>query len=421
LGSQCTTRRYTYDPDSNRTQLDTNAALGAGFCTPTGSGQTVQHTYDDADRTTNSGYSYDPFGRTLTAPAADAGGSDHLQASYYVDDRAQTLTQSGVTQTFNLDPMERVRLQSTTGKPDQAFHYVDDSDNPAWISLGGSQSNWERFVSDPAGVLCATQIGHGPTSDGFTYQLTDLQGNVALTVNADGSAAGSFSTDEFGSPEGPAPADGHGWFGGKGRMTELASGVIAMGQRVYVPETGRFLQTDPVPGGSANDYDYADQDPVDQSDLTGTSTSTHWATDKHRCYVACTPHWHRVLGVSASHLHCGRCSRVDITRTCHDQTGPEIQAGADLTPHHICDYKATLYIPHLHAPHVKGAAVPVYKRNVSYSCDFHPDLGVGVPDPQLPGELSVQLGKPCSGYSSGRAKLYGYAPKGTPLSGVLND
>lgn len=31
----------------------------------------------------------------------------------------------------------------------------------------------------------------------------------------------------------------------------------------------RFLQTDPVAGGSANDYDYSGQDPVNQFDLDG--------------------------------------------------------------------------------------------------------------------------------------------------------
>jgi RHS repeat-associated protein len=268
-GTQCTTRRYSYDPDSNRTRLETDVPLGSGFCAPSGQSQGAQHAYDAADRTTDSGYTYDAFGRTLTVPAADAGGGQ-LTSSYYVDDRVRTLTQAGTTQTFNLDPSERVRLQQTTNKPDQLLHYADDSDNPAWIDLGGAQSNWQRFVADPAGMLCATQTGHGTTSDGFTYQLTDLHGDVVMTLDSGGNPTGSFATDEFGAPQGPVPADGHGWLGGKGRMTELASGVIAMGQRVYVPEMGRFLQTDPVPGGSANDYDYADQDPINGSDLSGT-------------------------------------------------------------------------------------------------------------------------------------------------------
>src|SRR4051812_16297331 len=42
-----------------------------------------------------------------------------------------------------------------------------------------------------------------------------------------------------------------------------------MGARLYDPTTGRFLQPDPVPSGSANDYDYANQDPINNRDLDG--------------------------------------------------------------------------------------------------------------------------------------------------------
>lgn len=37
----------------------------------------------------------------------------------------------------------------------------------------------------------------------------------------------------------------------------------------HVPGGSGFLQTDPQPGGSANDYDYANQDPINQFDLDG--------------------------------------------------------------------------------------------------------------------------------------------------------
>ena len=41
-----------------------------------------------------------------------------------------------------------------------------------------------------------------------------------------------------------------------------------MGARPYDPTLGRFLQVDPVEGGSANDYDYTYHDPTNY-DLDG--------------------------------------------------------------------------------------------------------------------------------------------------------
>lgn len=79
--------------------------------------------------------------------------------------------------------------------------------------------------------------------------------------------------DEFGNPLQSDFLTGgkaeYGWLGAKGRRIQLASGVIQMGMRSYVPSLGRFLSPDPVKGGSANAYDYANQDPVNNYDLTG--------------------------------------------------------------------------------------------------------------------------------------------------------
>ncbi|MDP9100801.1 MAG: hypothetical protein M3N21_01435 [Actinomycetota bacterium] len=57
------------------------------------------------------------------------------------------------------------------------------------------------------------------------------------------------------------------------RPSDTLGGLVLMGVRVYNPSTGRFLQTDPVPGGSANSYDYANQDPINQFDLGGQSAT----------------------------------------------------------------------------------------------------------------------------------------------------
>lgn len=52
-------------------------------------------------------------------------------------------------------------------------------------------------------------------------------------------------------------------------MFLLVFGIILMGVRLYNTTTGRFLQVDPVYGGSCNAYDYTCADPINQEDLDG--------------------------------------------------------------------------------------------------------------------------------------------------------
>lgn len=59
-----------------------------------------------------------------------------------------------------------------------------------------------------------------------------------------------------------------------------------MGVRLYNPTLGRYLQTDPVNGGSANAYDYVNQDPVNADDLTGEASYSNMnSSEKNRCWA----------------------------------------------------------------------------------------------------------------------------------------
>jgi hypothetical protein len=73
-----------------------------------------------------------------------------------------------------------------------------------------------------------------------------------------------------------------------------------MGERVYTPQLGRFLQVDPIPGGSANNYDYVDQNPVNGKDLQGMSG---FFGNSRRCSRNCGPSVGHLAKVAYRHIN----------------------------------------------------------------------------------------------------------------------
>jgi RHS repeat-associated protein len=263
-GGNCVSRLYRYDEDSDRTEKIERTGLGSA-CSTTG-GSSEAYNYDAADRLTGSGVTYDPWGRITKLPALYAGGKE-LLTEYFSSNMVADQSQGGITNTYELDASgrRRQRVQAGGVAGVEVFHYDTPGGSPSWTALGAT---WTRNVTGISGELAAVQKSNGSV----TFDLTDLHGDAVEETSADPNASGPIETlryDEFG--ERVSGAEGSvGWLGGKQVRTELASGVIQMGARVYVPQIGRFLTPDPEPGGSANAYDYANQDPINMFDVSGT-------------------------------------------------------------------------------------------------------------------------------------------------------
>lgn len=277
-GGVCVRRQFAYDKNFNRAGQQRRESASSGAC---GSGTltTKTSTYDGSDRITTSGYTYDALGRTLTVPAVDSP-SGATTLTYDVDDLAASIVTDAYEQTVGRDPMRRLRTDTTKAPvsgPGSAtttavLRYGDDDDAP--IGRTGTWG-WERYVGDVDDAEVAVVDDDGDV----TWQLTDLHGDVVATVEGGSStAAGESEYEAFGAlafSDGtwtPSEALGLtlGWLGSYGKRSPVTpGGYVHMGARVYNPVSGRFLQVDPIEGGSANAYDYAAQSPFVYHDLDG--------------------------------------------------------------------------------------------------------------------------------------------------------
>ncbi|MES9602428.1 MULTISPECIES: DNRLRE domain-containing protein [Actinomadura] len=262
----CTRRSYGFDDNTNRNLLRTLVSEPGIDC-PASGGTSLTSNYDSADRLVNSGYAYDAFGRTISVP----GGAGY---SYYANDLVRQQTAGSQRRTWQLDAAMRYRSWTTETNTSGTWnqleaklnHYGDDSDRPRWIVENTATGAISRNIVGLTGELAATTAKTGGTA----LYLNTLRGHVAVILPLDaGQAPTVIDTDEYGNQRQGSPSIRYGWLGGYQRSSETLTGVSLMGVRLYDPNTGRFLQTDPVHGGNENAYEYCTADPVNCTDLDG--------------------------------------------------------------------------------------------------------------------------------------------------------
>ena len=134
-------------------------------------------------------------------------------------------------------------------------------------ALGLTRENLDGYIRDDAGLLLFRRtLGRGDH-----FYLLDGLGSVVGLTNSLGDLVATYSYEPFGKLKSSTGtvANPYRWLGGLGVYHDTATGLYKMGTRYYDPSIGRFTQVDPVVGGSANAYDHAGQDPVNNLDLDG--------------------------------------------------------------------------------------------------------------------------------------------------------
>ncbi|XBH21111.1 DNRLRE domain-containing protein [Jonesiaceae bacterium BS-20] len=288
-GGVCATRTYGFSTRGHRLSL----GEATKTCEDTEPATTSNKTwaYDQADRmqtgANSSGiYQYDPLGRQTKLPAIDTPqgtAAGDLTITYFDDDSARSITQNGVTTTYDLDPAGRRSTSTTTsngGTSTTKRYYADGSDNPTWATIndGFNPEKMTWYGGDIGGSL-----GIEITDTTKTLTLNDPLGSVATTIDITNSTQtptmGPVGTyDEYGisiTQAGSTGALNYGWLGGKERAQDT-TGLILMGARLYNNISGHFTSVDPVPGGNTTAYTYP-QDPINEFDLDGNLKIAKWA------------------------------------------------------------------------------------------------------------------------------------------------
>jgi RHS repeat-associated protein len=306
--------------DTNRTMLTDGKNGGAAAVTC--------YSYDKADRLTGTylvvggtpgavnTYSYDAHGNdtNLKMPGAANGQALTYDSANRHMKTAADGTTSGVgntSATYTRDATDRIvkrvgssniagaGLESPATTVFYGFSGAGDTPDFTYATSGTGKTVVERMVPLPGGVTL-TVSGNaayvaGASGSTAVWGYGNLHGDTLLTTDKTGARAGVISLYEpFGTPLPTGSSASStaavlpntnvgnydaGWLGasGKQRFTEHAGTIntVEMGARQYSPTLGRFLQVDPIEGGSANDYDYVNADPIGALDLNGTYTQIY--------------------------------------------------------------------------------------------------------------------------------------------------
>ena len=252
---------WTFDDSSNRLtqKVVENGAVTGDYTYAYNRASQLTSTTDPA---ASGGLTYDDRGNATKV------GPDSF--TYDNANRVVSATDGAVTVAYTRDLAGNVVSKTTTGGANAGTMYYSDTG----VLLDGASKPYAQQLNLAGGVTFTMPIVAGSVNK--QWQFTALNGDQFFVTNETGTIQGAPQVyDPYGQvltvPNAAQPTLPSTTFeAASGNETEsLKTTYQLMGARVYVPALGRFAQLDPKVGGSANGYDYVNQDPVNNTDPSG--------------------------------------------------------------------------------------------------------------------------------------------------------
>ena len=296
---------YSYATPSstvcNQSSANLNAGKNSNRTATTVNDVTTTNCYNQADQLLASTDAqigtptYDDHGNTISL----AGAGTPITFTYNTSDQNTAITQGSNKVEYVKSASGSVlrKKEYENNALVRSYRFVADGKVMQSCSLtdDAACSTTDKYLSLAGNVLLTVTPNAQEVNNQFTYSILNNHGDTAITANKVGSPTSSVflyepfgqasqsATFDTGSNPSNATSGTMGWAASPSRKAEglFSLNIVQMGARVYLPSQGRFLQVDPVEGGTPNAYVYV-FDPVNTDDYSGKNSyasPAQWVND----------------------------------------------------------------------------------------------------------------------------------------------